>query len=408
MLDVNKMKGMFPIYKENPELTYLDSCATSLKPQQVINKMNEYYADYGVNIHRGVYKLSYKASDEYDMARNKVANFINAKFEEIIFTRNASEALNLVALTYGEKYLQENDIVITSELEHHSSVLPWMKLCERKKAQLKYIPLDKEGRITISAFKEVLSEKVKVVALTYISNVMGYITPVQEIVELAHQYKAIVVVDAAQAVTHLKIDVKKMDADFLAFSGHKMFGPTGIGILYGKEKTLNKLNPLLYGGDMNEEVSLDSVVVKDIPYRFETGTPAIAEAIGLGKAIDLLESIKVEAIHEHTMAVKNYALKGLMAIKGVTVYNPTAETAIISFNIDGVHPHDAATMYDNVDIALRAGHHCAQLITKWLKTNGTLRVSFSMTNDYKDADKLIAVTKEAVAFFHQFEGEHHE
>lgn len=408
MLDVNKMKGMFPIYKENPELTYLDSCATSLKPQQVINKMNEYYADYGVNIHRGVYKLSYKASDEYDTARNKVANFINAKFEEIIFTRNASEALNLVALTYGEKYLQEDDVVITSELEHHSSVLPWMKLCERKKAQLKYIPLDKEGRITISAFKEVLSEKVKVVALTYISNVMGYITPVQEIVELAHQYKAIVVVDAAQAVTHLKIDVKKMDADFLAFSGHKMFGPTGIGILYGKEKTLNKLNPLLYGGDMNEEVSLDSVVVKDIPYRFETGTPAIAEAIGLGKAIDLLESIKVEAIHEHTMAVKNYALKGLMAIKGVTVYNPTAETAIISFNIDGVHPHDAATMYDNVDIALRAGHHCAQLITKWLKTNGTLRVSFSMTNDYKDADKLIAVTKEAVAFFHQFEGEHHE
>ena len=408
MLDVNQMKRMFPIYKENPELTYLDSCATSLKPQQVINKMNEYYADYGVNIHRGVYKLSYKASDEYDTARNKVANFINAKFEEIIFTRNASEALNLVALTYGEKYLQEDDVVITSELEHHSSVLPWMKLCERKKAQLKYIPLDKEGRITISAFKEVLSEKVKVVALTYISNVMGYITPVQEIVELAHQYKAIVVVDAAQAVTHLKIDVKKMDADFLAFSGHKMFGPTGIGILYGKEKTLNKLNPLLYGGDMNEEVSLDSVVVKDIPYRFETGTPAIAEAIGLGKAIDLLESIKVEAIHEHTMAVKNYALKGLMAIKGVTVYNPTAETAIISFNIDGVHPHDAATMYDNVDIALRAGHHCAQLITKWLKTNGTLRVSFSMTNDYKDADKLIAVTKEAVAFFHQFEGEHHE
>ncbi len=408
MLDVNQMKRMFPIYKENPELTYLDSCATSLKPQQVIDKMNEYYADYGVNIHRGVYKLSYKASDEYDMARNKVANFINAKFEEIIFTRNASEALNLVALTYGEKYLQENDIVITSELEHHSSVLPWMKLCERKKAQLKYIPLDKEGRITLSAFKGVLSEKVKVVALTYVSNVMGYITPIQEIIELAHQYKAIVVVDAAQAVTHLKIDVKNMDADFLAFSGHKMFGPTGIGVLYGKEKTLNKLNPLLYGGDMNEEVSLDNVVIKDIPYRFETGTPAIAEAIGLGKAIDLLESIKVEAIHEHTMAVKNYALKGLMAIRGVTVYNPTAETAIISFNIDGVHPHDAATMYDNDHIALRAGHHCAQLITKWLKTNGTLRVSFSMTNDYKDADKLITVTKEAVAFFQQFEGEHHE
>ncbi|MDD2493156.1 MAG: SufS family cysteine desulfurase [Bacilli bacterium] len=408
MLDVKKIKRMFPIYKENPQLTYLDSCATSLKPQCVIDKMNEYYADYGVNIHRGVYKLSYKASDEYDIARQKVAKFINSEFEEVIFTKNASEALNLVALTYGEKQLQEGDIVLTSELEHHSSVLPWMKLCQKKKAHLKYVPLDKEGRITISNFEPLLSEKVKVVALTYVSNVMGYVTPISDIIELAHKYKAVVILDAAQAVTHLKIDVKKMDVDFLAFSGHKMFGPTGIGALYGKENILKKLDPLLYGGDMNEEVSLDNVIVKEIPYRFETGTPAIAEVIGLGNAIDLLDSIGIEAIHKHTMEVKEYALKGLLAIKGVTIYNPTAETAIISFNIDGVHPHDAATIYDNADIALRAGHHCAQLMTKWLKTNGTLRGSFSIYNDYQDADKLIKTTKEAVDFFRKFAGENNE
>lgn len=408
MLDVKKIKEMFPIYKHNPELRYLDSCATSLKPQKVLDKMNEYYTEYGVNIHRGVYKLSYRASDEYDKARNRIAKFINAKFEEVIFTKNASEALNMVALIYGEKYLQEGDIVLTSELEHHSSVLPWMKMCEKKKAILQYIPLDIEGRITVEAFQKKLSDKVKVVALTYVSNVMGYVTPLEEIIRLAHQHNAVVVVDAAQAVAHLKIDVRKLDADFLAFSGHKMFGPTGIGVLYGKEKILNKLEPLLYGGDMNEEVFLDKVIVKDIPYRFETGTPAIAEVMGLAIAVDLLEEIGIKAIHEHTMAVKNYALQQLLMIKGVTVYNQTAETAIITFNIDGVHPHDAATFYDNANIALRAGYHCAQLMTKWLKTNGTLRGSFSIYNDYADADEFITVTKETVEFFKKFGGENNE
>ena len=408
MLDVKKIKEMFPIYKHNPELRYLDSCATSLKPQKVLDKMNEYYTEYGVNIHRGVYKLSYQASDEYDKARSRIARFINAKFEEVIFTKNASEALNMVALIYGEKYLQEGDIVLTSELEHHSSVLPWMKMCENKKAILQYIPLDKEGRITVDAFQKKLSDKVKVVALTYVSNVMGYVTPLEEIIRLAHQHNAVVVVDAAQAVAHLKIDVRKLDADFLAFSGHKMFGPTGIGVLFGKEKILNKLEPLLYGGDMNEEVFLDKVIVKDIPYRFETGTPAIAEVMGLAIAVDLLEEIGIKAIHEHTMAVKNYALQQLLMIKVVTVYNQTAETAIITFNIDGVHPHDAATFYDNANIALRAGYHCAQLMTKWLKTNGTLRGSFSIYNDYDDADEFIAVTKETVEFFKKFGGENNE
>ena len=244
MLNVSKMREMFPIYKNHPDLVYLDTSATSLKPRCVLDKMEEYYSNYGVNIHRGVYKLSYLATDEYDIAREKVAKFINAKFNEIVFKRNVSEALNFIALTYGEKYLQKGDVVITSELEHHSSVLPWMKLCERKGATLRYVPLDKEGRITIDNFKKVLDENVKVVALTYVSNVMGYITPIKEIIDLAHQMNAKVVVDAAQAVAHFKVDVKDLDCDFLAFSSHKMMGPTGVGVLYGKKEILKTLDPL--------------------------------------------------------------------------------------------------------------------------------------------------------------------
>lgn len=408
MLDVNKIRKMFPIYDKNPDLVYLDSCATSLKPQRTLVKMEEYYTQYGVNVHRGVYKLSYKASDEYDIAREKIARFINANFEEVIFTKNASNALNLIALTYGEKYLQEGDVVITSELEHHSSVLPWMRLCQKKKAILKYIPLNEEGRITVDSFKSILSDKVKVVALTYVSNVMGYITPIEKIIKLAHENKAVVIVDAAQAVTHMKVDVKALDVDFLAFSGHKMLGPMGIGVLYGKAKILNKLDPLEYGGDMNEEVTLNDVKVKDIPYRFEVGTPAIAEVIGLGEAVDILSGFGFDAIHEHTMKLKEYALEKLKKIKGIIIYNETAETPIISFNIEGVHPHDAATIFDNKDVALRAGHHCAQLITKWLKTTGTLRGSFYIYNDLHDADVFVQTAKEAVEFFNRFVGEKNE
>lgn len=403
-----EIRKYFPIYQKNPNLVYMDTGATSLKPSCVLDKMEEYYREYGVNIHRGVYKLSYQATDMVDIARVKVAKFINAKEEEVVFLRNASEALNFVALTYGDKYLTKGDEVITSELDHHSCLLPWMKICEKKEANLKYIPLNEDGRITVENFKKVLNEKTKVVALNYFSNVLGYMSPIKEIIELAHSVGAIVVVDAAQAVAHHVVDVKDLDCDFLAFSAHKMMGPTGIGILYGKKKILKKLDPLFYGGDMNDEVYKTSVEVKDVPYRFETGTPAIAEAIGLGEAIDFITSIGLDNIHKYTKGLYDYTIEKLKDVKGITIYNRNPELPIIAFNINGVHPHDAATLFDEANICLRAGHHCAQLLTKWLKVFGTLRGSFYIYNTYEDCDKFIETVKDAVLFFEKINGENYE
>lgn len=408
MLDVKKIRSHFPIYQKHPNLIYLDSGATTLKPQVVLDKMNEYYSEYGVNIHRGVYHLSYQATDEVDLAREKIAKFINARFEEVVFTRNVTDALNKVALMYGDINLGEGDVVITSELEHHSNLLPWMKVCERKNAKLRYIPLDEEGRITVENFKKVLDDKVKVVALTYVSNVLGYITPIEEIIKLAHANNSIVIVDAAQAIQHFKVDVKKLDCDFLAFSGHKMLGPTGIGILYGKAKHLKKLNPVEYGGDMNDDVYHDHVDIKDIPYRFEAGTPPIAEIIGLGRAIDYLQEIGLENIENHVRKLHHYALTKLQGIDGLEIYNKTADTGIISFNIKGVHPHDAATCFDEKQICLRAGHHCAQLVSKWLHCVGNLRASIYMYNDYHDIDMLVETIKDTIALFKKLEGEYRE
>ena len=394
-----ELRKDFLIYQANPNLVYMDSGATTLKPTCVLDKMDEYYKKYGVNIHRGVYGLSYEASLEYDKARETIAKFINAKDREIIFTRNATESLNLASLIYGEKYLNAGDEVISSYLDHHSCILPWMKLCEKKNAKLKYIPLSNEGRITVENFKKVISDKTKVVAINYYSNVMGYRSPIEEIIKIAHEYGAIVMVDAAQAVAHEKIDVKEIDCDFLAFSGHKMFGPTGVGILYGKKEILKKLDPLYYGGDMNENVEPDYVEVKEVPYRFEAGTPAIAEGIGLAEAIKYLDSIGYEYLHEYPMMLYKYTMDKLKDVKGITIYNKNPELPIIAFNIDGVHPHDAATIFDEAGICLRAGHHCAQLLTKWLKTNGTLRGSFYIYNTIEDCDKFVETIKKTVEFF---------
>lgn len=398
----DNIREQFEIYKNNPDLVYLDTSATSLKPRCVLDKMEEYYTKYGVNIHRGVYNLSYIASDEYDKARNNVAKFINCDFSEVIFKRNASEALNYVALTWGEANIKEGDVVLTTELEHHSQVLPWMKLCERKKAELRYIKLNSEGRITLEEAKKAMCDKVKMVAITLVSNVMGYKTDINDIIKLAHKYNSLVSVDASQAVAHFKVDVKDMDCDFLAFSAHKMMGPTGVGVLFGKKEILKNLSPLEYGGDMNDEVNLHSVTVKEIPYCFETGTPAIAEVLGLSRAIDFINEIGFSNIQKHTKMLHKYALEKLEKIKGVTIYNKTAEEAIIAFNIDGVHPHDASTLFDENNICLRAGHHCAQLLTKWLGVNGTLRASFYIYNTKEDVDKFIKAVEENVKFFSQF------
>lgn len=402
MFDVNEIRKHFPVLNSNPKLSYLDSGASSLKPIEVIDIVNDYNTRLGVNVHRGVYDLSYQATDMYEAAREKIAKFLNAKFEEVVFTRGASSALNLVAQSYGMANISEGDEIITSELEHHSSHMPWFNVAKVKKAKVKYIPLNEEGRITVEGFKSVLTDKTKVVALTYVSNVMGYITPIKEIIKICHERGIIVSVDGAQAVPHMKIDVKELDCDFLSFSGHKMLGPTGIGVLYGKKKLLDSMDPIEFGGDMADEVSKDMQTYKATPYKFETGTPIIAGAIGLGRAVELLDSIGLDNIAAHEAHLAAEARRRLLELDGVEVYNPTCETGVVAFNIKGVHPHDAASVYDKNGVCIRAGHHCAQLITRWLNQISTTRATFYLYNTMEDVDNLVNSVKEARDFFGQF------
>lgn len=399
MLNIQNLRSQFSVLRNNPQLSYLDNAATALKPDCVLEAMDHYYQYYGVNVHRGVYRLSYEATEAYEHAREQVARLIHAKFEEVVFTRGASAALNLVASSYGLSHLKPGDEIITSELEHHSSHMPWLNVAQKTGARLVYVPLNSEGRITVEAFRKVLNEKTKVVALTYVSNVMGYETPLRKIIELAHQYHAVVSVDAAQAVPHRKVDVKELDCDFLSFSGHKLCGPTGIGVLYGKEELLNELSPIEFGGDMADDVNLYTMTFKDPPYRFETGTPMIAEAIGLGAACEFVSSIGLEEIAKYEYMLKEKAIEELKKIPHVKIYNEHAETGIIAFNIEGVHPHDAASVFDKNDVCIRAGHHCAQLITKWLDTVGTIRASFYFYNTMEDVFKFVESVKEADLFF---------
>ena len=403
MLDVNAVRAYFPVINKNPKLSYLDSAASSLKPQPVIDTITSYYENLGVNVHRGVYDLSYKATDLYEGARAKIQKFLNAKREEeIVFTRGASASLNLVAQSYGMKYISKGDEVITSELEHHSSHMPWFNVCKAKGATLKYVELNEEGRITVENFKKALTDKTKLVALTYVSNVMGYITPIKEIIKICHERGIVVSVDGAQAVPHMKIDVQDLDCDFLSFSGHKMCGPTGIGVLYGKYKLLDSMDPVEFGGDMADEGYKDSQTYKAVPHKFETGTPIIAGVIGLGRAVEFLDSIGLDEIAKHENMLAQEAKRRLMELDGVEVYNKTAETGVVAFNIVGVHPHDAATIYDKNGVCIRAGHHCAQLITRWLNQISTTRASFYMYNTMEDVDNLVKSVKEARDFFKQF------
>jgi len=402
MLNIEKLRNDFQVLRNNPNLSYLDNAASTLKPDCVVDAIDDYYRNSGVNVHRGVYKLSYEATEAYEEAREVIASFIGAKFEEIVFTRGASSALNLVALSYGLSHLKAGDEIITSELEHHSSHMPWVNVAKMVGAKVIYVPLNKEGRITVEAFKSVLSDKTKVVALTYVSNVMGYVTPIKEIIKLAHEKNAIVSVDGAQAVPHMNIDVKELDCDFLSFSGHKLCGPTGIGVLYGKAKLLNEMPPIEFGGDMADDVNKYEMTYKDAPYRFETGTPIIAGAIGLARACKYIKEIGLDNIAKYEYLLKCKAIEELKKIPGVIIYNETAETGIVSFNIDGVHPHDAASVFDNNEVCIRAGHHCAQLITKWLDTMGTVRASFYFYNTIEDVLKFVESVKEASEFFAGF------
>ena len=401
-MDVLKIKKDFPVLNKNENLHYLDSGASTLKPKCVIDKVDYYYNNLSCNVHRGVYKLSYEATDMYESARRTIAQFINAKEEEIVFTRGASAALNLVASSYGMTFLNEGDEIITSELEHHSNFMPWLNVCNVKKCKLKFVELDKEGRITVENFKKALTDKTKLVALTHVSNVLGYITPIKEIIDICHERGIIVSVDAAQSAPHMKIDVKALDCDFLSFSGHKMCGPSGIGVLYGKFELLEKMPPIEFGGDMADMVYKDSMTYKISPFKFETGTPIIDGAIGLAEACKYLDSIGMDEIAAHDAALARLAVEELSKIEGVTVYNKTVETGVVTFNIEGVHPHDAASIYDEENVCIRAGHHCAQLVTRFLNQISTTRASFYLYNTEEDVYALAKAVRKARDFFNQF------
>jgi cysteine desulfurase/selenocysteine lyase len=378
---------------------YLDTAASSLKPNAVIDALTAYYRDLSVNIHRGLYQESLDATRLYEASRARVAAFIHADVTETIFTRGATSALNLVMHSYGRKMIQPGDEIVTSYLEHHSSLLPWQQLAREKGLALKYIPLTKSGRITPGNVAKVLTDKTRIVAITYVSNVMGYVTPIKEIIDLAHQVGAVVIVDAAQAIQHIAIDVKSLDVDFLAFSGHKMLGPTGIGILYGKKALLEKMEPLETGGDMNDRVGLYDAEWKDLPYRFEAGTMPIAEAIGLGRAVEYLNAIGLDQIDRHIGRLTRYALAELAKMPDVVVYNPKTDGSIIAFNLKDIPPHDAVTYYAENRIALRSGYHCAQLVSRFLGIDGCLRASFYLYNSRADVERFLQVTKDAIDFF---------
>jgi cysteine desulfurase/selenocysteine lyase len=402
MIDVKKIRENFIIYQTNPKLCYLDSAASSLKVKSVVEHVNKYYHTLGVNVHRGAYELAYEATKQYEDARVTVKNFIHAESEDnIIFTRGTTSSLNLIAKGF-EHMLKPGDEIITSELEHHSSVLPWMVVAKQTGAKLIYIPLTKQGKITVENFRSVITPKTKVVALTHVSNAMGYLTPIKEIATIAHEHQAVVILDAAQSVPHTKVDVQDLGVDFLAFSGHKMFGPSGVGVLYGKTHLLNQLEPYEFGGEMADQVFKDHFTYKDAPLRFEAGTPVISGAIGLAEAIRYIESIGIEHIEEHTKKLHQYTLSKMKDLEGITIYNMDAEMPIINFNVNGVHPHDIATTLDQYQINVRAGHHCAQLVTKFLDVNSTLRVSFHVYNSIEDCDVFIEGLKASIQFFNGF------
>lgn len=404
MTDIQKIRADFPILHQkvnDKPLVYLDNAATSQKPKAVLDSLMHYYEYDNANVHRGVHTLANRATTAYENAREKVAAFIGAaETGEIIFTRGTSAAINLVADSYGAANLGPGDEIVISYLEHHSNLIPWQQLAKRTGAVLKYLDLESDGTITLENAKQAISEHTKLVALTHVSNVIGGITPIQEIIDLAHEYQAVVLVDGAQAVPHMKVDVQKLDADFYAFSGHKMMAPTGIGVLYGKRELLEEMEPTEFGGEMIDFVELYDSTWKELPWKFEAGTPIIAGAIALAEAITYLEKIGLDRIHEHEQMLSKYALEQLAQIDGITVYGPqdvSKRTGVITFNLEGVHPHDLATILDEEGIAVRAGHHCAQPLMKWLEVSSTARASFYIYNTKEEVDafiKALQLTKE--------------
>ncbi|ECB9820609.1 cysteine desulfurase [Listeria monocytogenes] len=406
MIDIQKIRADFPILaqeiNEKP-LAYLDNAATSQKPKQVIEALTHYYEFDNANVHRGVHTLAARATDAYESARGKVAKFIHAReVAEIIFTRGTTSAINLVVDSYAEANIEAGDEIVISYLEHHSNLIPWQQLAKRKGAVLKYIELEEDGTISVEQAKKTIGEKTKIVALAHVSNVLGTITPIKEIVAIAHQFGAVILVDGAQAVPHMEVDVVDLDADFYAFSGHKMMAPTGIGALYGKRELLDAMEPTEFGGEMIDFVELYDSTWKELPWKFEAGTPIIGGAIALGAAIDYLAEVGLANIHAHEQALASYAIEEMSKIEGITIYGPkdaSKRCGLVTFNLEGAHPHDIATILDEDGIAIRAGHHCAQPLMKWLDVSSTARASFYIYNTKEEIDALIDGLKLTKEYF---------
>ncbi len=405
-MNIKQIVSEFPILNQ-PErngkrLCYLDSAATTQKPYAVLNAMDAYYQEYNANIHRGVYHISEQATAAYETARAKIRAFINAgSDQEIIFTRNSTESINLVAYTWGRKNLQAGDLVILTEMEHHSNLVPWQILKAEKGIQIEYIPVLDDGLLDLETYRQLLTKNPKLVGASGMSNVMGTIPPIQEMIAQAHTAGALFLLDGAQMVPHMPVDIQALDADFFVFSAHKMLGPTGIGILYGKEALLEAMPPFLGGGDMIKKVRLDSFSVNDLPYKFEAGTPAIAESIGFGAAVDFLNQLGMEAVFAHELALTAYALDRLQQVPGLKIIGPVSGTrgAALSFTLDYAHPHDVAQLLDRENICVRAGHHCAMPLHDRFKVPATTRASLYVYNDENDVDRLIEGLNTVYKFF---------
>lgn len=393
-LNIQQIRADFPILTEKirgKQLVYLDNGASTQKPQAVIDAESYYYEHQYANIHRGVHYLSQIGTDLYEGVRKQVQQFINAKHEhEVIFTKGTTNAINLIAYTFGRKFIHEGDEIVVTEMEHHSNIVPWQMLCDEKKCVLKVIPLQADGTILLEDAEKLITPKTKLVSVVYVSNALGTINPIQELITIAHKNGAKILIDAAQAIQHFKIDVQAMDADFLVFSGHKIYGPTGTGILYGKEAILNAMPPYEGGGDMIKMVSFKGTTYNDLPFKFEAGTPNIAGCVALGTAIKYVEDLGVENIRAYETELLEYATEKLSAIEGLKIYGTAAhKSSVISFLLEGIHPYDVGVILDNMGIAIRTGHHCAQPVMDHYGIPGTCRASFAFYNTKEEVDVLV-------------------
>lgn len=392
-MDIGAIRQQFPILHQQvngKQLVYLDNAATSQKPLAVIEALDHYYKEYNSNVHRGVHTLGTKATDAYEGAREKVRKFINARsMQEIVFTRGTTTALNMIASSYGMEHVGAGDEIVITYMEHHANIIPWQQVAKKKGATLKYIPLQEDGTISLEDVEKTVTSNTKIVSVMYVSNVLGTINPIKEITEIAHRNGAIMVVDGAQSTPHMKIDVQDLDCDFYVLSSHKMCGPTGVGVLYGKKHILENMEPAEFGGEMIDFVDLYESTWKELPWKHEAGTPIIGGAIGLGAAIDFLEDLGLENIEAHEHKLVQYAMERLSEVDGVTIYGPKHRAGLVTFNIDDVHPHDVATVLDVEGIAVRAGHHCAQPLMRWLKVSATARASFYLYNTEEEVDAFV-------------------